>query len=299
MSDLSPIALFTYKRLDTLKKTVAALKNNTLALKSDLIIFSDGAKTEYDKPVVESVRNYLRTINGFKSVTINESPVNKGLATSIITGVSEVIAKYKKVIVLEDDLVTSANFLEFMNESLSNYNNEKKVFSISGFSFDLNLKLNEDVYFLNRGWSWGWATWIDRWELLDWEVKDFNQFAKNKNRRKQFSEGGSDLNSMLNKQMNGHLDSWAIRWFYNQFKVNGITLYPVKSKINNVGFGEDATHTKGSSRRYQPDFDITKQTKFSFTKEISINKIAQKKFQYKMGYISRMISKIQTILKIN
>ncbi|WDF62502.1 sugar transferase [Flavobacterium sp. KACC 22763] len=296
--ELAPIVLFTFKRLDTLKKTVESLQQNYLAAESDLYIFSDAAKGESDKQAVSAVRKYINSIDGFKSITIHEGISNKGLATSIIDGVSEVLKVHQNVIVLEDDLVTTSNFLNFMNESLERFADHKKVFSVSGFSFNLNMdkKYPYDIYFLNRGWSWGWATWKDRWEQVDWQIEDYELFVKNKKARKAFSQGGSDLNTMLEKQMTGKLDSWAIRWFYNQYKFNGLTVYPIKSKIINEGFGADATHTKGSSRRYIPILDNEKNVGINYPPAIGLTISAQKKFQYKMSLFSRLRSKIETFL---
>jgi GR25 family glycosyltransferase involved in LPS biosynthesis len=298
MSTFAPIVLFTYKRLDTLKQTVDALKKNNLALESDLYIFSDAARDTQDAEAVTAVREYLKSIDSFKTVTIYESLLNKGLATSIIEGVSQILKDHENVIVLEDDLVSTTNFLDFMNHSLQNFNNEENVFSISGFSFNLQLddEYTYDTYFLNRGWSWGWATWADRWSKIDWEILDYNLFVKNNNAQKAFAKGGSDLNGMLKKQMNQNLDSWAIRWFYNQFKLGGLTVYPVKSKIINEGFGINATHTKGSSRRYIPVLDNKNKRLFDFPPKVEISEIAQLKFQTKMGYLSRFKSKIETYL---
>jgi hypothetical protein len=297
---LAPIVLFTYKRLDTLQQTVVALQKNYLALESDLYIFSDAAKGELDAVAVNEVRKYIQSVDGFKSITIYESQVNKGLATSIIEGVSQVLKVHESVIVLEDDLVSTNNFLDYMNQSLESFKNEEDVFSISGFSF--NLELNDtyiyDSYFLNRGWSWGWATWRDRWNEIDWEIHDYSEFIKDKRAQKLFSEGGSDLNGMLKKQMKNNLDSWAIRWFYNQYKCKGLTVYPIQSKILNEGFGENATHTKGSARRYMPVLDIENKRSFNFASKIEITEIAQRKFQVKMGYFSRLKSKIETYLKL-
>jgi hypothetical protein len=140
--------------------------------------------------------------------------------------------------VLEDDLITTQNFLSFMNASLNEYKQKTDVFSISGYSFNLhstNNEYKESGYFLKRGWSWGWATWADRWNNIDWEVKDYALFIKDTDQQKKFAQGGSDLTDMLQRQMNGKMDSWAIRWFYHQFKVEGVTFYPVYSKIFNIG----------------------------------------------------------------
>ena len=294
----APIVLFTYKRLDTLQLTVEALQKNYLAADSDLYIFSDAAKGELDAVAVTQVRKYIQSVDGFKSITIYESSLNKGLATSIIEGVSQILKVHESVIVMEDDLVSTNNFLDFMNQSLIKFERDKTVFSISGFSFNLKMgdKYIDDTYFLNRGWSWGWATWKDRWDKMDWEISDYNEFIKNRKAQKTFSEGGSDLNGMLKKQMRNNLDSWAIRWFYNQYKCEGLTVYPVKSKILNEGFGVNATHTKGSSRRYLPFLDTSNKRTFIYPSIVEITGIAQQKFLIKMGYFSRLKSKIETYL---
>jgi len=183
---LAPIIIFTYKRLGTLKQTISTLKDNSLASKSELFVFADGPKNENDADSVNQVRDYIKQIDGFKSVKCFFSETNKGLASSVIAGVSDVFKTYDSAIVLEDDLLLTPNFLTFMNQALDVYTSSNKVFSISGYSFSLNpsLKDDEDAYFLNRGWSWGWATWKDRWEHIDWEVKDYHEFEKNLEQKK-------------------------------------------------------------------------------------------------------------------
>ncbi|MFT3703309.1 MAG: glycosyltransferase [Agriterribacter sp.] len=295
----APILLFTYKRLDTLKRAVAALQQNILATESDLFIFSDAAKKQADQQAVKEVRAFLRTVTGFKKVTIVEREQNWGLAKSIIAGTSSVLESYEQAIVLEDDLIATPNFLVFMNAALHRYEKEKKVFSISGYSFNLSggkQQYAHDAYFLNRGWSWGWATWKDRWKDVDWEVSTYNAFVSDSKAQKTFAQGGSDLNKMLREQMEGRLDSWAIRWFYHQFRIDGLTLYPVFSKIYNAGFDAFATHTTGSEARYIPELDTENKATFIFPADIAITGLFQQLFQKRMGIAARIKSKLQTIL---
>jgi hypothetical protein len=226
-----------------------------------------------------------------------------GLANSIISGVTEIMKISTKVIVLEDDLLTTPNFLCFMNQSLTKYESNPSVFSISGYSLDLGLKphkdgYSQDGYFFGRGWSWGWATWKSDWEKVDWNVSDYEIFRKDRLLKKSFARGGSDLNEMLRKQMNGLLDSWAIRWFYHQHKVNGFTLYPVKSKVYNNGFDAMATHTNGSNKRYRPLLDTEHSLDFDLPDDILLDPYYNKKFLSKMGIKSRIKSKIDNCLLI-
>jgi len=297
MHQSSPIVLFTYLRLEVLKKTVNALAANIYASESNLIIFSDGAKYLNDEFTVREIRTYLKTIIGFKSVIVHESSTNKGLATSIIQGVSSVLKEYPSVIVLEDDLITSTNFLAFMNESLVQYKEVKKVYSISGFSFDFtNISLKEDGYFLNRAWSWGWATWADRWQEIDWQIRDYSEFCSKKKEVSEFSKLGSDAYKMLSDQMQGNIDSWYIRFIYHQFKNKGLAFYPTTSKITNLGFDALATHNKGIKTRFITDFDVSQNVSFKFPDHVEINPDKQGAFLNKLGLKNRILNRISEIL---
>ena len=187
MKNLAPIVLFTYIRFEKLKKTVQILSENELAIYSDLIIFSDGAKFIEDNNTIINIRAYLKTITGFKSVKIYESKWNKGLANSIIQGVTDVLKEYPYAIILEDDLITSKNFLNFMNQALIYYKDSESVLSISGYLPELDsLNCRFDAFFLPRSWSWGWAIWQNRWTKIDWELSTNNPFYKNKYLRNKF-----------------------------------------------------------------------------------------------------------------
>lgn len=293
--NLAPIVLFTYKRLDTLIQTVASLQKNKLAIESDLFIFSDAAKIDKDKEAIAEVRTYLKSITGFKSVIINEAPQNKGLATSIIDGVNTMVNTYGKVIVLEDDLVTSSNFLEYMNQALDFYENEKKVYSISGFSIPIQQNsFNSDVYFTLRSSSWGWATWKDKWENIDWNVEDYNSFKNDKKRRLEFNQMGSDMSQMLDRQMSGSINSWAIRWCYHQFKNNLYSVHPFTTKVQNIGFNsEDASNTKEKYNRYETILDNSNRNEFMFSKEIKLRPEIINQFTRPFSFYSRIIYKIK------
>ena len=173
---LAPICLFVYSRLAETKQTVESLQRNMLAAESQLFIFSDGAKDCNVINEVNAVRQYIHTISGFAKVSIYECDENKGLANSIISGVTQIVNQFSKVIVLEDDLILSRNFLCFMNEALDFYENKKKVLNISGYSFTFKYPIDYkyDVAFSLRFASWGWAIWKDRWEQIDWELKDYS-----------------------------------------------------------------------------------------------------------------------------
>ncbi|MBP5592315.1 glycosyltransferase [bacterium] len=244
---LAPIVLFVYNRPWHTQQTVEALQKNDWAAESDLFIFADGAKTENDEKVNE-VRKYIKTITGFKSITIFEKEKNCGLANSVIAGVAEIINKFGKVIVVEDDIVTSKYFLKFMNEALNFFENDERIFSVSGYTYhaktmEIPRNYKHDIYLSYRHGSWGWGTWKDRWESVDWDITDFKEFCKNPKLQNAFNRGGADMSNMLKAQMEGKIDSWAIRFDYSLFKQNKFNIRPVKSLVTNVGLDNSGTHT--------------------------------------------------------
>ena len=254
--DLAPIVLFIFNRPWHTTQTIEALQKNKLFGESHLFVFSDGPKIASDEPKVQEVRDYIKTIDGFKSLSIIERNRNVGLAESIIVGVTEIVNQYGKIIVLEDDLISSRNFLKFMNQALTTYEDKKEVFSITGYNFLTNVPngYRDRVFLSYRPSSWGWGTWADRWNKSDWEVKDFDTFMKNKSDQVRFNRGGDDLTSMLAKQMKGEIDSWGIRWCYTHFKHGAYCLVPVTSKIKNIGFDNSGTHC-ASSEKYDVPID--------------------------------------------
>ena len=294
MNAFAPICLFTYNRLYETRKTLKALQKNYLAPKSDLIIFSDGPKNERDADKIQSVRNYLNALTGFKSIQLHTSEHNVGLANTIISGVSQVVEEYGKIIVLEDDLVTSPNFLDFLNQALDFYSNAQKIHSISGYTLSLpHLKVyNKDYYLSYRASSWGWGTWLDRWRGVDWQIKDYKAFKWNALRQKKFMRGGSDLPCMLRRQMRGKLDTWDIQWCYHQFVHDLYAVFPVTSKLISIGFGEDATHTK-NGKRFETKLDDGHQRIFIFDQTLQFNNTLRKQFKKKFSFLTRLRNKLE------
>ena len=243
---LAPIALFTYKRLDHTKRTVESLAQNELASDSDLMIFSDAAKTVEDAQAVNHVREYLSKISGFRSVRICCREQNFGLAKSVITGVTDILSEHDTVIVLEDDMLTSPLFLQYMNGALVKFATDKEVISIHGYMYPVKTAL-PDAFFIRGADCWGWATWSRGWNhfnpngqlLLDKLIergltKDFD-----------FSHSYPYL-KMLKDQIEGLNDSWAIRWYASAFLANKLTLYPGISLVQNIGNDGSGIHSKAS-----------------------------------------------------
>ena len=240
--NFAPIALFVYNRPWHTQQTVTALLANPEAAKTPLYIFSDAAKTENEVQAVIKVREFLREITDFQSVTIIEREENLGLARSIIDGVTFVCDKHEQVIVLEDDLVTSPYFLKYMNDGLEKYKDEQQVISIHGYVYPIEETLPE-TFFLKGADCWGWATWQRGWQLFEANGQKLLDELEQRKLTYQFDFDGSyPYTKMLKNQIAGKNNSWAIRWYASAFLHNKFTLHPGRSLVENIGMDGSGAH---------------------------------------------------------
>jgi len=245
--NLSPIILFVYNRLYHTEQVINSLKNNTLADKSDLYIYADGPKSEDDSIKVQEVRAYLKTIDGFKNIHIQLQETNLGLAKSIIKGVTEIVNKFNKVIVLEDYIVTSPYFLPYMNDALHYYEDKEDVASIHGYIYPVTQKVPQ-AFFLKGADCWGWATWKRAWDLFEPNSQILLDQIIEKGLEREFDFDGSyPYVQMLKNQVAGLNNSWAIRWYASAFLKNKLTLYPGNSLVQNIGNDSSGTHSDTTS----------------------------------------------------
>ena len=295
---MSPIIIFAFNRPDSLITTVEHLQLNPEAKESDLFVFVDGARENKvgEKEKVMQIRDFCVSIKGFKTVTCNFSDINRGLGPSIINGVSEVINRYGEAIIIEDDLLVHPNFLKFMNEGLEKYKTNKEVWSICGYSNKVKIPNNYlfDAYFCPRSSSWGWATWTDRWNSIDWSFKKWDEW---KHLKKGFNKwGGSDCFSMLEGCKDGKNKSWAIRFCFNQFLQNKYSLFPIKSLVINDGFDGSGTNCKKYSR-FSYELMPESYKNFKFPLDISIDKNILKSALSYHSIPKRLWSKFMYIIK--
>jgi GT2 family glycosyltransferase len=242
--ELSPIILFTYNRLAHTRNTIDALKKNELAAESDLIVFSDGPKTLLGAQKVNEVREYVRTITGFRSVKLVERDSNLGLGTNIVAGVTSVVNEFGRAIVLEDDLETSRYFLRFMNEAPRKYEHDDRVISVVGYIYNLPDSFPKN-FFLRGADCLGWATWKRGWDLFEEDAEELRQTIKKNKWSKDFNFNGSyNYTQMLKDHSIGLINSWAIRWYGSAYIHGKLTLYPGSSLINHKG--NDGTGTNYS-----------------------------------------------------
>lgn len=243
MQNFAPIALFVYNRPQHTERTIKFLQQNDVAAESRLFIFSDGPKGPADEAQVQEVRDFLKTIEGFKSVEIIQRKENAGLANSVIAGVTQLINDYKQVIVLEDDLVTSPHTLTYFNEALNRYRYEHKVMHIGAYMYPLSTPNLPESFFYRAATSWGWATWERAWKQFEPDIDVLmSQFDA-----RMIHDFSIEKTMNFWKQMQdfkkGKNDSWAIRWYASIFLKGGLTLNPSHSLVNNIGHDGTGVHS--------------------------------------------------------
>lgn len=296
--NLAPILLFVYARADHTKRTLEALAANDLAKHSDLIVYADAPRNDSEQAVVKEVRSIVKFAHGFRSITVIERRKNFGLARNIIEGVSEACNRYGRVIVLEDDLVTSPGFLTFMNAALDRYHDDKQVWHISGWNYPMDSNELGDAFFVRVMNCWGWATWVDRWQHYEKNTnKLITEFDNGMIRRFDLEDSGVFWSQVLqNKQ--GRLNTWAIYWYATIFKQSGLCLNPSISYIHNIGLDGSGTH--GSKQREEHTtvaLNLKLQLNFPeliVENEMAIKKIIQFYQRMKPNLMRRIVRKLSS-----
>lgn len=244
----APVALFVYSRPEHTQRTIEALKLNNEAIDTDLYIFCDAPNPKANKEQVADIyatHAYLKSLkDGFANINLEISEIHRGAGKAIGRGISIVLAKHGKCIILENDMEVSPLFLEYMNTCLKAYKNDKKIYGIASTSYNIRLPkwYKKDLYLLPRTESWGWATWDDRWQGIDWDVKDFALLSNSKSLQNAFNKGGNDLYYMLKDQVEGKTDTWDLQWAWHVFKQRGYFVYSRYCFQENKGFDGSGRH---------------------------------------------------------
>jgi len=251
MKELAPIVLFVYNRPWHTQQTLDALAKNTLALESELIVFCDGPKeglVASSLELIEKTREIVKGESRFRSLKVVESKENKGLANSIIEGVTEVVNQYGKIIVLEDDLITSPGFLQYMNDALWLYENESKVMHVSGYMFPV-IKALPETFFIKPTSCWGWGTWKRAWDYFEKDVEEQIKTLEKRKAWKEFTLNNSYPSYKMQLYLNQtrEINTWAIFWQTSVFLKNGLSLHPSKSLVQNIGLDGTGENCKDTS----------------------------------------------------
>jgi hypothetical protein len=245
----SPIALFTFKRPEHTRRLLESLAKNPEFTKSQLFIYCDGARNEIEAIQVEETRVLLRNLI-HPNKTLIERDRNWGLANSVIEGVTELCKRFGRVIVIEDDLIVSPVFLNYLNVALIRYCDEPKVMQVSAHMFPVEIQSQTDAVMLPFTSSWGWATWDRAWKHFDPSMSGFEKLKTDSTLARKFDfDGGYPAFQMLNRQKVGKVDSWAIRWYLSVFLVEGLVLFPKQTLVMNDGFDGSGSNCKNPQLR--------------------------------------------------
>ncbi len=247
--NFSPIVQFVYNRPEHTKRTIEGLLNNKETKDSVLYIFADGPKpsaTEEDREKIRQVREFIHSITGFKEVIIEESETNKGLAPSTIYACTKIFEKYSKIIVMEDDDVPNQYFLSYVNRCLDMFENDPKIWCVSGYT-DTSLlppRGDDDLFLVNRPSSWGFGTWKRCWDKVIWDLGMLESLFAHKTICKAFDKWeGVDSSNMMKGLFAGRNSSWAIRFNFAAFLNKSLTILPTMSLIKNIGCDGSGTHS--------------------------------------------------------
>ena len=263
MKDLAPVVVFAYRRPDHLRRTLASLMRCDGFSESPVIVYFDGPRNTAEEENIATVRELAVGMLGERA-EYHFSEVNIGLSRSVIAGVKDVVDRFGRAVVIEDDLELSPDFLSFMNLALDKYAGEESVFQISGYIFeDLKAHGVQSAQFLPFTASWGWATWKRAWDRFDPIASGWETMLTDSHLRHRFNlDGAYDYATMLIRQMKGRVDSWAVRWYWTVFKANGLVLFPPATLVQNKGGDGSGTHGRGVLRGFSkfakvsPSFEI-------------------------------------------
>ncbi len=290
------IALFVYNRPNHTREVLEGLKANNI---SNLYIFSDGSKNEKDVDNVKEVRNLIKEIK-WCDTEIHVSFHNKGLSNSIVDGVNYILSKHEQAIILEDDCVPSYDFVSFMQTCFDKYSDKDRIMSISGYSPPIKIPADYkyDVYFSYRPSSWGWGTWRKAWNFFEKNEFLLQEIEKSPDFCKRVIRAGDVLIPLLKKQIKGEVDSWAVFWSLNVIKRDGVCVYPVNSKINNIGFDGSGVHCKPKTK-YDVKLLQNYTTNLNFPNEFDLDGKIIREFRrfYSLPYGRKIRAKIKNVLK--
>lgn len=298
--NFAPVVLFVYARPEHTKKTILALLENDLAKKTDLIIYSDYAKTDRDKPNVDAVRCIINEIVGFNSVKVIHRKSNFGLAANIIDGVSKICSEYGKAIILEDDIVVDKSFLSFMNDALLKYKDNKNVWHIAGWNYPINSNdISEDAYFWNVMNCWGWATWEDCWDKFEKNPEKLKKTWSTDKIHKFNLDGIENFWAQVEGNLEGKMNTWAVFWYATIFENEGLCLNPTVSLVKNIGIDGSGENCSFNGKDYisseKPKEKILLPDNVLLNKK-AVDKNKEFYIQIKPTFVDRVINKIKRIL---
>jgi hypothetical protein len=305
----TPIALFTYNRAEHTARVLNSLANCARLDECSIHIYCDAPKRAEHAPSVEASRAVVREQAAKFHATVIERDTNFGLARSIVEGVTDLCDRYGRVIVLEDDLVLSPSFIDYMLQALDRYAEEKNAYQVSGYMFPIEQPKDADAFFLPLITTWGWATWRRAWQIFDWDASDALEKLKDPAVRRRFDlQNSYPYTVMLQNQLQGQTQSWGILFWWQVFKANGLALHPRESLVWNGGFDSSGTNCGDQGWSIEPGAAVVTHTNsknsFVFPKSVTMHQGAfdnichfLKKEQYPASLAGRIRRRLQTMLR--
>ena len=302
----APIVLFVFNRLDHVQRAVRSLQGNALAAESELYIYSDGARNAGEAERVEQVRAYCRGISGFADLKLIERGENLGIERNEVEALTELFGRYGECIILEDDLEVGTRFLEYMNLALERYREEKKVISVSGYSYieaSERRTGGQQFYFSQLTTSWGWATWADRWALYDDDDLNLEVLATREQQWRFDVDGAHGFYQMLTEQMKNHYITWDVAWYLKAFELGMLTLTPVYSLVNNIGMDGSGIHYNNEAINSNRVRDLERIGAFCFPERVCLDErmrrleVAGMKKQERRERRNRRVWKVRTVMR--
>lgn len=306
---VTPIALFTYNRAEHTARVLNSLANCARLDECAVHIYCDAPKHEEHAAGVEASRHVVHEHAPKFKATVIERDTNFGLARSIVEGVKDLCDRYGRVIVLEDDLVLSPSFIDYMLQALDRYADEKNVYQISGYMFPLSQPQETDAFFLSLITTWGWATWSRAWQIFDWDASDALEQLKDASVRRRFDlQNSYPYSVMLENQLNGRGQSWGILFWWHVFKANGLALHPRQSLVWNGGFDNTGTNCGDQSWSIETGADVVARTthngSFNLPADVAVHQEAfnnicnfLRREQYPASLTGRIRRRLRTMLR--
>lgn len=303
MKVFAPIVVFAYRRPDHLRHTLTSLLRCHGFENHPVIVYCDGARSSAELDAVMATREVALEMFG-EQAEFHFSDANLGLSKSLISGITATLEKYDRVIVIEDDLELSPDFLTYMNDALAKFADEKKVFQVSGYMFDVKeLAGSQEALFLPFTVSWGWGAWRRAWQHFDPFATGWQALQHDPILRQRFNlDGAFDYASMMFRQLEGKRDSWAIRWYWSVFKADGLVLFPPESLVRNNGFDGSGSHGRGWFRHFSTPsaFDCCKKIRLPESVNLSeknLQLITNCLRQKNGGVFARTVDAIRRLLR--
>lgn len=242
----TPVLLLVFNRPDTTRQVFEAIKK---AQPRQLFVAADGPRTEKpgEAERCQEVRNIASAVDWDCEVKTLFRTDNRGCGLGPAEAITWFFEQVEQGIILEDDCLPDASFFVFCNELLKKYKESKDVVLISGFNpLGSSYNTSTDYFFTDCGGIWGWATWRRAWEMYNFHVPEWKEDAlKNKVLKSLPSDRNrADMQQHLHQiTAGGRSDYWDFQWWFYRVLQGGIGIMPKHNLIQNIGFGENATHT--------------------------------------------------------